>query len=167
LSTTGRPTQSKRQREQDQKDRAKMREVRRMERRERAAARAASGEVGPPMGEAPEPLGDIEPLPPAAPVQDRPVASAKLYVGNLSFDTTEEDVRELFAEHGTVTDVYVVMDRDTGRPRGFAFVTMGSGADAGKAMRALDGQDLHGRTLRINEAEDRRPSGGGGGRPRR
>ena len=93
--------------------------------------------------------------------------STRLYVGNLSFNTTGDTIRELFGQHGAVTDVHVVMDRDTGRPRGFAFVTMGSQADAEKAIRETNGRMVDGRALRVNEAEDRpRGGGGGGGGPR-
>jgi RNA recognition motif-containing protein len=89
---------------------------------------------------------------------------SKLYVGNISYDTTEEDLREAFAADGrTVSEVAVIMDRDTGRPRGFAFVTMGSDADAKAAIEALDGQSLGGRTLKVNEAQDKGGRGGGGG----
>jgi len=90
----------------------------------------------------------------------------KLYVGNLPFTATEESVRTLFAAHGSVEKVSLITDRDTGRPRGFAFVEM-SNADASRAMQALDGKDFEGRTLKVNEAQDRERSGGGrGGRPR-
>lgn len=87
----------------------------------------------------------------------------KLYVGNLPFSTTEAELRELFEQHGSVESVNVITDRETGRPRGFAFVEMDAeGADA--AMQALDGRELGGRALRVNEAnERRRPAGGGGG----
>lgn len=84
----------------------------------------------------------------------------KLYVGNLPFSATDEGVRALFAPHGTVEKVSLITDRDTGRPRGFAFVEM-SNADASRAMQALNGVDFDGRALRINEAEDRGRSGGG------
>ena len=89
--------------------------------------------------------------------------STRLYVGNLSFNTTGDAVREQFAQHGEVTDVHVVMDRDTGRPRGFAFVTMGSPAEATKAIAEMNGKTLDGRPLRVNEAEERPQRGGGGG----
>jgi RNA recognition motif-containing protein len=86
----------------------------------------------------------------------------KLYVGNLPFSTTEAELREIFEQHGPVESVNVITDRETGRSRGFAFVEMeASSADA--AMQALDGQDLGGRTVRVNEANERRPRGGGGG----
>ena len=88
----------------------------------------------------------------------------RLYVGNLSFDTQADAVRTLFSEVGEVTDVHIVMDRETGRSRGFAFVTMGSPGEAERAITALNGSILDGRPLRVNEAEERkRPNGGGGG----
>jgi RNA recognition motif-containing protein len=86
----------------------------------------------------------------------------KIYVGNLPFTATEDEVRTLFAGHGTVETVALPTDRDTGRPRGFAFVQMSS-SDAAKAIGALNGHSLGGRSLRVNEAQDR-PAGGGGGR---
>ena len=87
----------------------------------------------------------------------------KLYVGNLSFNSTEDDITDAFSAHGTVTSVNVIMDRDTGRPRGFAFVEMSSDSEAQAAMQALDGQDLGGRNLKVNVAKPREPRGGGGG----
>src|SRR5437868_3774790 len=89
--------------------------------------------------------------------------STRLYVGNLSFDTTSDTIRELFGSCGEVTDVHVVSDRDTGRPRGFAFVTMGSPAEAQKAISEINGKTVDGRPLRVNEAEERGGRGGGGG----
>ncbi|MBK7077796.1 MAG: RNA-binding protein [Myxococcales bacterium] len=89
--------------------------------------------------------------------------STRLYVGNLSFNTSSETIREEFSALGEVTDVHVVMDRETGRPRGFAFVTMGSPAEAQKAINEMNGKMLDGRPLRVNEAEERSPRGGGGG----
>jgi RNA recognition motif-containing protein len=86
----------------------------------------------------------------------------KIYVGNLSFDTNEETLRNAFAAHGNVEDVAVVMDRDTGRPRGFGFVTMPDN-DAREAISALNGKDLEGRTLNVNEARAKTGGGGGGG----
>lgn len=92
----------------------------------------------------------------------------KLYVGNLSFEATEQDLRDLFAtDDRSVESVSVIMDRETGRSRGFAFVQMGSEADAASAISSLDGQDLHGRALRVNEAIDKPRGGGGGGGRRR
>jgi len=89
----------------------------------------------------------------------------KLYVGNLSFDTTENELQELFEQFGKVTDVGLVTDRATARSRGFAFVTMGSAAEGEAAIKALEGKDFQGRNLTVNEARPRedRPSGGGGG----
>ena len=94
--------------------------------------------------------------------QDNPL-SKKLYVGNLSFDTTEADLKELFGQHGSVESVAVITDRETGRPRGFAFVEMGEASAAQDAIRALDGTDFGGRNIKVNEAQDRRGGGGGGG----
>jgi RNA recognition motif-containing protein len=88
----------------------------------------------------------------------------RLYVGNLAFTATDEIVRALFSQHGTVEKVSLITDRDTGRPRGFGFVEM-SNADASRAMQALNGTDLESRALKVNEAQDRERSGGG--RPRR
>jgi len=84
----------------------------------------------------------------------------RLYVGNLPYTVTEEQLRELFAPHGEVVAVSVVMDRETNRPRGFAFVEM---ADAAAAIKALDGMDFGGRNLKVNEAREREAGGGGGG----
>lgn len=80
-----------------------------------------------------------------------------LYVGNLSFDTTEDDLRQAFAAHGTVTSARVITDRETGRSRGFGFVEMGDAESGQKAISALNGQDLDGRTLNVNEARPREP----------
>lgn len=77
--------------------------------------------------------------------------SKKIYVGNLPFDSTEDDIRNLFAEHGTVTSVALITDRQTGAPRGFGFVEMESGAD--QAIQALNNHDLNGRALKVNEAK--------------
>jgi cold-inducible RNA-binding protein len=88
----------------------------------------------------------------------------KIYVGNLPFSATESEVRDLFAQHGTVESVALPSDRETGRPRGFGFVEMPQ-ADAQKAMQALNGFNRGGRPLRVNEAQDRPRTGGGGGRP--
>lgn len=93
--------------------------------------------------------------------------SKKIYVGNIPFTTTESDLRDTFGRHGSIASVNVITDRETGRPRGFAFVEMEEASDAAEAIRALDGTDLGGRTLRVNEAQDKRGGGGGGGgRPR-
>jgi cold-inducible RNA-binding protein len=87
---------------------------------------------------------------------------AKIYVGNLPFTATEDQVRALFAEHGAVESVALPMDRETNRPRGFGFVEM-SQADAARAIQAVNGKDLGGRSLRVNEAQDKPRGGGGGG----
>jgi RNA recognition motif-containing protein len=89
---------------------------------------------------------------------------AKIYVGNLPFTATDEEIRALFAAHGTVESVALPIDRDTGRPRGFGFVEM-SQSDASRAIQNLNGVDMGGRPLKVNEAQDRPRSGGGGGRP--
>ncbi len=89
--------------------------------------------------------------------------SKKLYVGNLPFSATEADLRELFEAHGTIESINVITDRETGRPRGFAFVEMEDAESASKAMQALDGNDMGGRNLKVNEANERPPRGGGGG----
>ncbi|WP_394848114.1 RNA-binding protein [Pendulispora brunnea] len=87
----------------------------------------------------------------------------RLYVGNLSFHSTTESVREVFARVGEVTDVHIVTDRVTGQSRGFGFVTMGSAAEADKAIKTCNGMNVDGRSLRVNEAEERPARGGGGG----
>lgn len=89
-----------------------------------------------------------------------------MYVGNLPFDTNEQDLRSLFDEYGAVTDVHIPIDRDSGQVRGFAFVTMDSRDSMDSAIKGLDSQDFHGRTLRINEAQERGASFGGGGQRR-
>ena len=89
--------------------------------------------------------------------------NTRLYVGNLSFNTTAEGVRAAFTQFGTVSDVHLVSDRETGRSRGFAFVTMGTTDEAAKAIEGMDGKTLDGRPLRVNEAEQRQQRGGGGG----
>jgi len=98
--------------------------------------------------------------------QDKQV-SKKLYIGNLPFTSTEADLRDLFGRHGTVASVNVIMDRETGRPRGFAFVEMEEASAASDAIRALDGSDLAGRSIKVNEAQDRRGDSGGGFRGNR
>ena len=88
----------------------------------------------------------------------------RLYVGNLSYDTTEDSLRAAFSEDGrTVTEVHIMVDRDSGRPRGFGFVEMGSDSEAQAAVEALDGVNLDGRNLRVNEARERQSGGGGRG----
>lgn len=89
-------------------------------------------------------------------------SEVKLYVGNLSFDTPEDKVRELFSSYGEVTDCFLPTDRDSGRVRGFAFVTMPA-TDAEKACNSMNGQEVDGRRLRVNEAQPKGASGGGGG----
>lgn len=88
----------------------------------------------------------------------------RLYVGNLSFHSTEQTLRDAFGAYGAVVDVHLVSDRVTGQSRGFGFVTMGSGDEAASAIQAMNGADLDGRALKVNEAEERSSSGGGGGR---
>jgi cold-inducible RNA-binding protein len=89
----------------------------------------------------------------------------KLFVGNISFNTTENDLQDAFAAHGTVLEANLMMDRATGRPRGFGFVTMSTPEEAEKAIQELHGKDLGGRALTVNIAKPReeRPGGGGGG----
>ena len=101
--------------------------------------------------------------------------SKNLYVGNLPFSTSEDQLHELFASQGEVVSAKIIMDRDTGRPRGFGFVEMAQAEDAEKAIQNLDGRDFMGRSLKVNMAQprdgggrrdDRGPRGGGGGRNR-
>ena len=90
----------------------------------------------------------------------------KLYLGNLPFSASDEDIREAFAAYGTIEDLFIPLDRETNRPRGFAFITLADDDLARKAIEEMDGADLQGRNLRVNEAEERRPQqnrGGGGG----
>jgi RNA recognition motif-containing protein len=87
----------------------------------------------------------------------------RLYVGNLSFNTSSEALRGAFAEFGDIDDVHVVTDRTTGQPRGFAFITMGSAQAAQSAIAKMNGAVVDGRPLRVNEAEERPRGGGGGG----
>ena len=91
--------------------------------------------------------------------------NTKMYVGNLPFSATQEDIQALFSQFGTVTDVFLPMDRVSGRPRGFAFVTMGTPEEMTAAINGLNGQDFGGRKLGINEArpKEERPGGFGGG----
>ncbi len=89
--------------------------------------------------------------------------NTKLFVGNLSYNTTENDLQDAFAAHGTVLEANLMVDRASGRPRGFAFVTMGSAEEAQKAMEALNGSTLDGRNLTVNEARPKESSGGGSG----
>ena len=94
--------------------------------------------------------------------------NTKLFVGNLSFNTTENDLQDAFAAHGTVVEANLMVDRASGRPRGFAFFTMSSAEEAQRAIDALNGANLDGRNLTVNEARPReeRAGGGGGGRGR-
>jgi RNA recognition motif-containing protein len=87
---------------------------------------------------------------------------AKIYVGNLPFTATDSDIRALFSQHGSVESVALPTDRETGRPRGFGFVEMPA-ADAQRAIQALNGYSMNGRPLRVNEAQDKPRTGGGGG----
>jgi RNA recognition motif-containing protein len=89
---------------------------------------------------------------------------SKLYVGNLSYNTTSSDLEQLFSQHGTVQSAEVIADRDSGRSKGFGFVQMGSDEEAQAAIAALNGQEQDGRTLTVNEAKPREDRGGGGGR---
>jgi cold-inducible RNA-binding protein len=87
----------------------------------------------------------------------------RLYVGNLSFDTTETVLQDAFEQFGTVTDVKIMMDHGSGRSRGFGFITMGTSSEGQAAITGLDGKDLSGRNLTVNEARPREERGGGGG----
>ena len=93
------------------------------------------------------------------------MSNSKLFVGNLSFNTTENDLQDLFAAHGSVVEANLMMDRTSGRPRGFGFVTMGTPEEAEAAITALNVSDMGGRTLTVNEAKpmEQRSGGGGGG----
>src|SRR5262245_20228632 len=88
----------------------------------------------------------------------------KIYVGNLSYETSGADLETMFAPYGTVQSAQVIMDRDTGRSKGFAFVEMGSDSEAQAAIAGLDGKDVGGRNLKVNEAKPKEDRGGGGGR---
>jgi RNA recognition motif-containing protein len=89
-----------------------------------------------------------------------------IFVGNLSFGTTEQDIRSLFEAHGSVDRVNIVTDRDTGQPRGFAFVEMTNDAEGDRAIDAVNGKEVGGRALNVNEARPKSEGGGGGGRGR-
>jgi len=89
--------------------------------------------------------------------------STKLYVGNLSFNTTTQDLETMFGESGTVQSANIIEDRETGRSRGFAFVEMSSAEEAKAAITAFDGKEVDGRNLKVNEAKPRENGGGGGG----
>jgi RNA recognition motif-containing protein len=86
----------------------------------------------------------------------------KLYVGNLSYGTTDSDLEAMFGAHGTVQSAQVIMDRDTGRSKGFAFVEMGSDQEAQAAIKAMNGKEVDGRALTVNEARPKEDRGGGG-----
>lgn len=88
----------------------------------------------------------------------------KLYVGNLSYNTTQDALYEAFGAHGQVEEVAIINDRETGRPRGFAFVTMNNDEEARAAIEAVNGQDIDGRTVTVNEARPKTDRGGGGRR---
>lgn len=88
----------------------------------------------------------------------------KLYVGNLTYDTSDSDLQRMFEEFGTVASAQVITDRETGRSKGFGFVEMGSDQEAQSAINALNGKDVGGRALTVNEAKPREDRGGGGGR---
>src|SRR6266516_2108067 len=110
-----------------------------------------------------------QPVPCAAPAESDGKMSAKVFVGNLDFNTTKAEVQTLFSQIGEIRDVFLPMDRESGRPRGFAFVEFTSDEDAAKAIEKFNGYELSGRALRVNAAEDRPRTGGGrpggGGRP--
>jgi RNA recognition motif-containing protein len=89
--------------------------------------------------------------------------SSKLYVGNLAYSTSESAIEQAFAAHGTVASVTLISDRDTGRPKGFGFVEMGSAEEAEAAKNALDGTQMDGRTIKVDIAKEREPRRGGGG----
>ena len=93
----------------------------------------------------------------------RPTVAKKLYVGNLTYGMTDGDLQRLFEAHGTVESVQIIMDRDTGRSKGFGFVEMKTDQEAQAAIQALNGQDVNGRALTVNEALPREDRGGGGG----
>lgn len=90
--------------------------------------------------------------------------ATKIYVGNLSFDLTEKDLEKLFSEYGTVSSANIIEDRETGRPRGFGFVEMASDEEGQKAIAELNGKEVAGREIKVNEAKPQQNRGGGGGR---
>src|SRR5437870_3074498 len=92
-----------------------------------------------------------------------PFMGKKLYVGNLAYGVTDSDLQQMFEPHGTVQSAQVIMDRDTGRSKGFGFVEMGSDAEAQAAIAALNGKEMGGRALTVNEARPKEDRGGGGG----
>ncbi|HUX22632.1 MAG TPA: RNA-binding protein [Spirochaetia bacterium] len=86
----------------------------------------------------------------------------KLYIGNLSYNTTEEDLRELFSSYGTINSLNIISDRDTGRPKGFGFIEMSTADEAKAAIAGLNSREVDGRQIKVNEANDRPPRQGGG-----
>src|SRR5271155_2330446 len=101
---------------------------------------------------------------PLGPQFRRPIMGKKLYVGNLTYEVTDSALRQMFEAHGTVQSAQVIMDRDTGRSKGFGFVEMGSDQEAQAAIAAMSGKEFDGRALKVNEAKPREDRGGGGGR---
>lgn len=95
--------------------------------------------------------------------QSKAMSNTKMYVGNLPFSATEAELRDIFGQHGEVTDVSIMMDRDTGRSRGFAFVSMGDAAAMNAAIKSVHGYSMGGRALTVNEARPREERSGGGG----
>jgi RNA recognition motif-containing protein len=95
--------------------------------------------------------------------KEAPSVAKKMYVGNLSYGANEDELRRIFEEHGTVVSAQVIMDRETGRSKGFAFVEMSSDQEAQAAIAALDGKEIGGRVIKVNEARPREDRGGGGG----
>ena len=155
---------AKRQREEQRARKQQQKAARRQQRRERGtqevpvvSAQEIIGEL-PTSSEAMRAIDERARAPRAA-----PALPARLFVGGLQPTVTAEDLRTAFATIGPVIDVYVATDRDTGKPRGFAFVTMGNSHEAAKAIAEMNGAMLDGRALRVNEAEDRQQFGGGGG----
>jgi len=96
-------------------------------------------------------------------LNDKIIMSTKLYVGNLPFDVTENDLRDMLSQHGPVNEISVIMDKITGKARGFAFVTMNTEEAAKAAIQALNGKEWKGRALTVNEARPREERSGGGG----
>jgi RNA recognition motif-containing protein len=95
--------------------------------------------------------------------EEAPSVAKKMYVGNLSYTANEDELRRIFEEFGNVVSAQVIMDRETGRSKGFAFVEMSSDQEAQAAISALDGKEIGGRVLKVNEARPREDRGGGGG----
>ena len=116
-----------------------------------------------PRPDRPDPGPELFVAPASSRSHEESFLSKKIYIGNLPFSVTEQELRDLFGRHGSIDSVSVITDRETGRARGFAFVEMSEESAASDAIRALDGSDMGGRPLRVNEAQDRRGGGGGGG----